>query len=167
VPLIQRLMRTDAGGATILMRLLVGGVFLAEGIQKYVYPEELGAGRFAHIGIPAPQVMGPFVGAVEIICGSLVVLGLLTRVAAIPLLITIAVAITSTKIPMLLGHSLGPFALPKLARYGIWSTIHEGRADLSMLFGLIFLLITGAGRLSLDARLARRPARLAGTGDAG
>lgn len=158
--LVRRSLQSHAGSAVILIRLIVGGVFLAEGIQKFLYPDELGPGRFAHIGIPAPQVMGPFVGVVEIICGALLLLGLLTRIAAIPLVINISVAILSTKTPMLLGHGFGPFALPKLARYGFWSMVHEARTDFSMLLGLIFLLIVGGGAASLDAFLARaRPAQ--------
>jgi putative oxidoreductase len=163
----RSLLQTHAGRATILIRILVGGVFLTEGILKFQYPGELGAGRFEHIGIPAPQVMGPFVGAIEIICGSLVVLGLLTRVAAIPLLINISVAIISTKIPMLLGHGFWTFTLPKLARYGLGSMLHEARTDFSMLLGLIFLLIVGGGAASFDALLTRPRPTPSGTGDAG
>jgi len=99
-----------------LIRLMVGTVFLLEGIQKFLYPETLGAGRFAQIGIPAPGVMGPFVGAVETICGALLLVGFLTRLAAVPLLINISVAILSTKIPILLGHGFWTFTLAKLPR---------------------------------------------------
>ena len=123
-------------------------------MQKFLYPAELGAGRFAKIGIPAPDVLAPFVGGVEIICGALVLVGLLTRLAAIPLLINISVAILSTKIPILLGHGFWTFTLTKLPRYGFLSMMHEARTDFSMLLGLIFLLIVGAGRWSLDARIA-------------
>jgi uncharacterized membrane protein YphA (DoxX/SURF4 family) len=137
---------TDAPATTVLIRLLVGWVFLSEGIQKFVYPEALGAGRFAKIGIPAPEVMGPFVGVVEILFGALVLLGLATRPAG--------VAILSTKIPILLGRGFGPFALPTLPRYGFWSMLHEARTDFSMVLGLLFLLIEGAGPWSVDARLA-------------
>lgn len=145
---------TDAPAATILVRVLVGWVFFAEGIQKFLYPGALGVGRFTKIGIPAPQVMGPLVGIAEIACGALLLLGLATRPAAMILLIDIVVAIVSTKIPILLGRGFGPFALPKLASYGFWSMLHEARTDLSMVFGLIFLLVVGAGPLSFDARLA-------------
>jgi uncharacterized membrane protein YphA (DoxX/SURF4 family) len=134
----------------------VGGVFLAEGIQKFLYPEALGAGRFARIGIPMPDIMGPFVGVVEIVCGVLLLLGLLTRLAAIPLLINISVAILSTKVPILLGQGYWLFSLPKADRYGFWSMIHEGRVDFSMWLGLVFLLIVGAGWLSADALFTRR-----------
>ena len=111
---------------------MVGGVFLAEGIQKFVYADELGVGRFAKIGIPNPDIMGPFVGIVEVVCGALVIVGLLTRLAAIPLLIDISVAILSTKVPILLGRGYWTFTLPKLPRYGFWSMVHEARTDFSM-----------------------------------
>jgi putative oxidoreductase len=144
---------TDAPATTILIRVLVGWVFLSEGIQKFLYADALGVGRFAKIGIPAPQVMAPFVGAVEIVCGALLLLGLATRPAAAVLLIDIGVAILSTKVPILLGRGFGPFALPKLPAYGFWSMLHEARTDFSMVFGLLFLLAVGAGPWSLDARL--------------
>lgn len=149
---LKQILRTDASPATIVVRLLVGSVFLSEGIQKFLYPAELAAGRFEKIGIPAPQIMGPFVGGVETICGLLIILGLLTRLAAIALLINSSMAILSTKIPILLGHGFWGFSLPKLPHYGFWSMMHEARADFSMWLGLVFLLIVGAGCWSLDAR---------------
>jgi uncharacterized membrane protein YphA (DoxX/SURF4 family) len=145
-----RLLRSDAPTAVVLIRVMVGGVFLSEGIQKFLLPDQLGAGRFTRIGIPYPEVMGPFVGMVEIACGSLVLLGLGTRLAAIPLLISISVAMLSTKIPILLGHGFWGFQLPRLESYGWWSMLHEARTDLSMWLGLVYLLIVGAGRWSLD-----------------
>jgi uncharacterized membrane protein YphA (DoxX/SURF4 family) len=150
------LLRTRAEGWTILVRLMVGLiVFLPEGIQKLVFPEILGAGRFANIGIPYPEVMGPFVGTVEIMCGTLIILGLLTRLAAIPLIVIMVVAIVSTKLPIWAGHDLWIFHTPKLARYDFWSMAHEARDDFLMLLGSIYLLIAGAGAWSLDAVLAR------------
>jgi len=150
-------LRTSESGWTILVRLLVGLiVFLPEGIQKLAYPELLGAGRFAKIGIPFPDVMGPFVGAVETICGALIILGLLTRLAAIPLIIIMIVALISTKLPILVGHDVGMFHLSAdMKRTGFWSAMHESRADLTMLLGCIYLLIVGAGKWSLDDRMAR------------
>jgi len=150
-----RLLSTNALAATILVRLLVGSVFVSEGIQKFLYPSELAAGRFAKIGIPAPEILGPFVGACETIGGGLLILGLITRFAALVLLINISVAIVSTKIPILLGHGYGRFALPNLPRYGFLSMMHEARTDFSMWLGLLFLLIVGAGKMSFDAILAR------------
>ncbi len=137
----DRIVRADGPAANLLVRLLIGGVFLSEGIQKFVYPDALGVGRFAKIGIPAPSVMAPFVGIVEIGCGLLVLVGLLTRVAAVPLIIDMLVAIATTKIPILL-------------KGGLWAMAHEARTDYSMLLGSVFLLLAGAGRISLDARIA-------------
>ncbi|HYV40897.1 MAG TPA: DoxX family protein, partial [Thermoanaerobaculia bacterium] len=128
---MSRVLRTSAPRAVILIRLLVGGVFLAEGIQKFLFPGELGVGRFTKIGIPWPDVSAPFVGAAETICGALLIVGLLTRAAAAVLLIDISVAIVSTKVPILLGHGFGAFSLPKLPRYGFWSMAHEARVDFS------------------------------------
>jgi uncharacterized membrane protein YphA (DoxX/SURF4 family) len=142
--------------AVILIRLMVGSVFFVEGILKFLYPQELAAGRFEKIGIPIPHVTGPFVGGVETICGALVLLGLLTRMAAVPLLINITVAILSTKIPILLGHGLWTFTLMKLPRYGFLSMMHEARTDLSMWLGLLFLIIVGPGRWSLDASRSKK-----------
>lgn len=153
---MSRLLHTSAPRAVILIRLLVGAVFLTEGIQKFLFPGELGVGRFTKIGIPWPDVSGPFVGAAETICGALLIVGLLTRVAAAVLLIDISVAIVSTKVPILLGHGFGPFSLPKLPRYGFWSMAHEARVDFSMWLGSLFLILTGACRLSLDALFAQR-----------
>ena len=153
--LLTKLATTRAPRAVVLIRLLVGAVFLTEGIQKFLYPGELGAGRFANIGIPFPEALGPFVGCVEVLGGALILLGLLTRIAAISLVINISVAILSTKIPMLLGHGFWTFTLAKLPRYGFFSMMHEARTDVSMLLGGLFLLIVGAGPWSVDAWLAR------------
>jgi len=155
---LNTLLQTSESGWTILVRLLVGlVVFLPEGIQKLIFADSLGAGRFAKIGIPFPDIMGPFVGVVETVCGALIVLGLVTRLAAVPLIIIIMiVALVSTKLPILLGHDVGMFHLAQdVKRTGFWSVMHEARADLTMLLGCIFLLIVGAGRWSLDAVLAR------------
>ena len=153
--MMRRLFSTNASAATVLVRLLTGSVFLSEGIQKFLYPAELAAGRFAKIGIPAPQIMGPFVGGCEVVCGALLIIGLLTRLAAIVLLIDISVAIVSTKVPVLLGHGFWGFSLMKLPRYGFWSMMHEARTDLSMWLALLFLLVVGAGKWSFDAALSR------------
>jgi putative oxidoreductase len=134
-----------------LIRLMVGSVFASEGIQKFLFPDALGVGRFIKIGIPAPQVMAPFVGGVEILFGGLIIIGLVTRLATIPLIINILVAIATTKIPMLLAD-------------GFWKMAHEARVDGSMLLGLVVLLLVGGGRWSVDEVRARRPG---GPGEAG
>ncbi len=157
--MIDRILRTRDDTAIVLIRLLVGlVVFLPEGLQKLLFPAMLGAGRFASIGIPWPQVLGPFVGVVETVCGALIVLGLLTRVAAAPLIVIMIVALLSTKVPILLGRPFWIFNLPDLKRYGFWSMQHEARADFCMLLGAIYLLIVGSGGRSLDLWLARRRA---------
>lgn len=141
--ILDRLVRTCAPSATLLIRLAVGCVFLSEGIQKFLFPDQVGVGRFAKIGIPAPDVMAPFVGCIEIVCGSLVLLGLFTRLAVMPLGVVMLVAIGTTKIPLLL-------------KTGFWSMAHEARTDFSMLLSCLFLLIVGGGPPSLDSFLASR-----------
>jgi putative oxidoreductase len=135
-----------AAKAIVLIRVLVGWVFLSEGIQKFLFPDTLGVGRFVKIGIPWPHAMALFVGTVEIVCGTLVLVGLLTRIAVIPLLGVISVALYSTKIVT-------------FATFGFWGTLHEARIDVSMLLALIFLALVGSGSWSLDALLARRQSR--------
>jgi uncharacterized membrane protein YphA (DoxX/SURF4 family) len=152
---MQGLLKTTAPAATVFVRVIVGWVFLSEGIQKFLLPEALGAGRFAKIGIPSPEIMGPFVGVVEIVCGALLILGLCTRLAAIPLWIDISVAILSTKVPILLERGYWLFTLPKASRYGFWGMMSDARTDFSMWMGLVFLLIVGAGSVSLDALISR------------
>lgn len=122
----------------VLIRVLVGWVFLSEGIQKFLYPSALGVGRFERIGIPAPGVMAPVVGGVEIVFGILVLVGLFTRWSAVPLLCVISGALITTKVPFFVHH-------------GFWAVLHEARTDVSMLLGLIFLVIVGGGSLALDA----------------
>jgi putative oxidoreductase len=154
--LFQKIITTSAPASVILIRLLVGAVFLSEGIQKFLFPSEVGAGRFAKIGIPSAEVMAPFVGVVETLCGALILAGLFTRLAAIPLIINMLVAILSTKIPILLGYGFWGFSLRSVPYTGFWGLAHEARTDWAMLLGSIFLLIVGAGRWSADARLARK-----------
>jgi putative oxidoreductase len=144
--LLQRIVSTDVPPAAILIHLLVGAVFLSEGIQKFLFPDNLGVERFVKIGIPAPEVMAPFVGFWEIVCGALILLGLLARVATIPLIIDMLVAVATTKLPILLER-------------GFWAMVHEARVDYAMLLGSIFLLIVGAGTWSADAHLTSRAAR--------
>jgi uncharacterized membrane protein YphA (DoxX/SURF4 family) len=137
------LLRADAPSSVILVRLMVGWVFMSEGIQKFLFPAALGVGRFGKIGIPSPHFFAPFVGVVETVCGLLLIVGLLTRLAAIPLLIDISVAIATTKIPMLM-------------KSGFWAAMHEARTDYCMVLGLLFLIAVGGGVFSVDALLGRR-----------
>lgn len=122
---------------TLLCRSAVGLIFLSEGIQKYLLPEVVGTGRFAKIGFSNPSFWAYFTGSFEIICGILILLGLLIRLAAIPLMIIMIVAFITTKVPI-------------LADNGFWAFAHEYRTDFAMTLLLIFLMIVGGGRNSID-----------------
>jgi putative oxidoreductase len=139
--------------ATILLRFMAGGVFLWEGILKFVYANQ-GVGRFTKIGIPAPGEMATFVGVLEIVGGVLLITGFLTRLIAVPFIIEMVVAMLSTKIALFLGTS--PLPLPPVPpQVGLWAVFHEIRSDYAQIMTVIFLLIVGPGRLSIDAFMAR------------
>lgn len=138
--MFRKIIQSDNARSTLIIRLMVGTVFLSEGIQKFLYAEKQGAGRFAEIGLPYPQFLGPFVGNFEIICGLLILLGFLTRLAAVPLLTIMLVAIVTTKTAI-------------LANGGFWKMLHDSRTDWAMLLGSIFLIIKGGGSWSLDKSL--------------
>jgi putative oxidoreductase len=143
-----------APSATILIRLMTGGVFLWEGILKFVYPN-LGVGRFMKLGIPIPGVSAPFVGVLEIVGGLCLMAGLLTRLFSALFIIEMTVAILSTKIPMLMGTY--PLALaPSPPTAGIGLVLHEIRSDYAQIMTSIFLLIVGPGRKSIDSLFARK-----------
>src|SRR6516162_7880598 len=109
----------------LLVRIIVGIVFLTEGILKFMLPDELGAGRFAHIGLPVPQVLASVVGIVEIISGAAVILNIYTGEAAVLLLAVIVTALITTKVPILLGHPLGRFDVPKsVVHTGLFGFLH-------------------------------------------
>ncbi|MBN2762798.1 MAG: DoxX family protein [Bacteroidales bacterium] len=122
---------------SIIPRLIVGLVFVSEGIQKFLFPELTGSGRFEKIGFANPEFLAAFVAFFEIICGVLMLIGLSVRVAAIPLLIIMLTAITTTKIPV-------------LQEKGFWQMAHDLRTDFAMTMLIIFLVIYGAGKLSVD-----------------
>ena len=149
---------SKAPTATVLVRLMVGAVFLSEGVQKFLYATR-GSERFARIGFASPAATAGFVGVVEILGGLLLLLGLLTRPAACVLLINISVAILSTKVPILLGRGFWGFSGPSGAAHGFWQMAHEARTDFCMWTGSLFLILAGPGRLSLDALVFRRASR--------
>lgn len=141
----------------MFIRVIIALVFITEGALKFVYPAELGAGRFAHIGFPAPQVLGPLVGGVEIVAGAAVLANFFAGDAALFLLAVILTAIVSTKVPILLGHPLGPFPLPKnLGHTGVLGFLHEARTDLAMLFSLIAIAIDSGVRGGRQTRWYQR-----------
>ncbi|MGJ1346025.1 DoxX family protein [Sphingobacterium siyangense] len=143
--MFSKIIHTDNSKTTIIIRLIVGGVFLSEGIQKLLFPAFRGAGRFEKIGMPSPEFLGSFVGIFEILCGALILLGLLTRLASIPLIIIMLVAIATTKTSI-------------LANEGIWELLHGSRTDWAMLLGSMFLLIKGGGNWSIDKIVMRNGA---------
>ena len=138
----RKLLSTDNARTTILIRAMVGAVFLSEGIQKFLFSDTLGVGRFAKIGLPLPDFLGPFIGSFEVVCGSLVLVGLITRLAAIPLLTIITVAIITTKIHLFFDA-------------GFWNMLHESRTDYAMLLGCVFLIIKGGGSWSVDRSICK------------
>jgi len=144
---------------TTLIRVMVGAVFVAEAVMKFVFPDTLGPGRFEKLGLPAPDVMSPFDAVFEAGCGLLLMLGLLTRLAAIPMIVDMIVAIVSTKVGLYFGTTLLPLP-PVPPQTGFWAVLHEIRSEYAQLLGTLYLLIAGPGRQSLDALLARglRPA---------
>jgi putative oxidoreductase len=132
--------RTVNDYKSVLPRLIVGLVFLSEGIQKFLFPELAGAGRFEKIGFANPEFLASFVASFEIVCGTLMLIGFSVRIAAIPLLIIMMTAIATTKIPILVEK-------------GFWPMAHEARTDFAMTILLIHLLIFGSSRWSIDSKI--------------
>lgn len=148
----------SAPAPTILIRLMAGGVFLWEGVIKFVFANQ-GVGRFTKIGIPFPELAADFVGVLEIVGGILLLLGLFTRFIAIPFIVEMIVAMLSTKIAIFYGVS--PLPLPPVPpQTGFWAVLHEVRSEYAQLLTVTFLLIVGAGPWSLDGLMARRKKRL-------
>jgi putative oxidoreductase len=151
---VTELVSTNAPGSVILVRLYVGLIFIVEGMLKYARPEQLGVGRFAKVGIPAAASLANLDGAFEIGCGLLIVLGLVTRLAVMPMIVDMLGALTTTKFPLLWGSAaLYP------GEHGFWDFVHESRLEWAMLCGSLFLLAVGSGRRSLDARFLGRASR--------
>jgi len=143
----------SAPRSAILIRLMAGGVFLWEGILKFVYVNQ-GLGRFTKLGIPAPEVMAPFIAVLEIVGGILLISGTLTRLIAIPFVIEMIVAILSTKITLYLGTSPLPLP-PSPPQIGPWAVLHEIRSDYAQIMSVLFLLVAGPGPWSVDAFVER------------
>ena len=133
---------TKNDSRVIVIRIIVGLIFLSEGIQKFLFPELVGAGRFEKIGFSDPAFWAYFTGTAEIVCGSLILAGFMTRIAAIPLIIIMTVAFVTTKLPLVVNK-------------GFWQFAHEYRTDFAMTLLLVFLLVHGAGRWSVDNKLRK------------
>lgn len=143
--MIKRFMRT--GNVPMLIpRIIVGLIFLSEGIQKLILPELVGAGRFAKIGFTNPGFWASFTACFEITCGILVFFGFLTRIASIPLLIIMATAFVTTKYPLLVEK-------------GFWIFAHEYRTDFAMTILLLLLIQYGGGKYSFDKKIYDKPTK--------
>jgi len=152
---------TTGPRSLLVLRVMAGGVFLWEGILKFVYANQ-GVGRFTKLGMPFPHLTADFVGGLEIVGGLLLLSGLMTRLIAIPFIVEMIVAILSTKIALYLGTS--PLPLPPAPpRVGMWAVLHEVRSEYAQLLTSVFLLLNGPGQWSLDA-LLRRGRQLAASG---
>ncbi|MGH9499353.1 MAG: DoxX family protein [Terriglobales bacterium] len=144
---------TDGPKSILLLRLMAGGVFFWEGMLKFVYVNQ-GVGRFTKLGIPFPHYTASFIGCLEIVGGLLLLSGLMTRLIAVPFIGEMIVAILSTKISLYLGTS--PLPLPPAPpQIGFWAVLHEIRSDYAQIMAVIFLLVNGPGKWSLDAVLLR------------
>jgi uncharacterized membrane protein YphA (DoxX/SURF4 family) len=137
---IMNIFRTQKDNSALLVRLTVGLIFLTEGVQKYLFPELLGTGRFSTIGFSNPAFWAYFTATFEIICGALIIIGLTTRIASVPLIIIMITAFISTKLPIVLHK-------------GFWPWAHEYRTDFAMTMLLLYLLIYGSGNSSLDSKI--------------
>jgi len=145
---------TKGPTSTLLLRLMAGGVFLWEGVLKFVYANQ-GVGRFTKLGMPFPHMTANFVGGLEIVGGLLLLSGLMTRLIAIPFIVEMIVAILSTKISLYLGTSPLPLP-PSPPQFGIWAVLHEVRSEYAQLLTTAFLFVNGPGNWSLDALLIRK-----------
>jgi uncharacterized membrane protein YphA (DoxX/SURF4 family) len=139
-------MQQPSAISLLIIRLIPGMTFLLEGVQKFLYADTLGVNRFITTGIPHASFWAPFTGVVEIACGLLLLFGLFTRLATIPLLIDMAVAFIYTKWPILMNK-------------GFFPMFHEYRTDYAMTLSLICLLITGPGIYSLDRIIQKHESR--------
>jgi len=140
---------TEGYSSIILVRIFAGLVFLGEGILKFLFAS-MGVKRFALLGFPFPQQHADFIGGLEIIGGICLILGLFTNFFALLFAIEMVVAFLSTKITMYLGTS--PLPLPPVPpQVGFWAVVHEARTDYSQFLAMIFLMIVGPGKASLDA----------------
>jgi len=136
----ERITATDNRSTTVLIRFMVGFIFFTEGFQKFLFPQVRGAGRFEQMGMPAPEFLSYFVASFEVVCGALILLGLLTRLAAIPIIFIMLVVIIMTRLPILINENF-------------WVMMYISKIDFAMLIGAVYLFIEGSGRWSVDRKL--------------
>lgn len=153
---MQQLIKTDHSRTTILIRLMVGAVFLSEGIQKFIFPEQRSTDQFEKLGFAEAEMMAHSVGVFELLGGFLILIGLFTRAGALTTLIITTAAIIITNMIVVLGESFYPSALRELQTYGFWSMAPEIHTDWAMWLGSLFLLLKGGGRWSADLFIHRK-----------
>ncbi len=143
----------DGPKAIFWIRLMAGGVFLWEGILKFVYLNQ-GVGRFTKLGFPWPDMTATFVGGFEIVGGLCLLLGLFTRIVGIGFMFQMVVAMLCTKIALYYGTS--PLPLPASPpQVGAWAVLHEIRSEYAQLLSSLFLCLVGPGFFSWDAKIAK------------
>ncbi len=142
----EKITLTDNRNTTFLIRFMVGFIFFTEGVQKFLFPHLRGAGRFEDMGLPAPEFLSYFVASFEVLCGAMILLGLLTRLAAIPIIFIMVVAIVVVKLPVLMDENF-------------WVMLYITKIDFAMLIGAIYLFIEGSGRWSVDNKLFYKVSR--------
>lgn len=152
---VRNIFRTEAPAAVLFVRLAVAFTFLVAGSGKLRDIPGTG-GFFEGLGFPVSRQLAGIVGTFEVLGGALVLLGLATRVAVLPLIAVMVMAIASTKLPTLVGGPVGPFSGPRGPNTGMAAFLNASRLDFSMLMTTIFLLIVGPGKASLDALISRR-----------
>lgn len=140
--LIIFILHTVNDNKVIIIRIITGLIFLSEGIQKYLFPDLLGPGRFEKIGFTDPAFWAYFTATFEIICSLMILTGLLTRIATIPLLIIMVTAFITTKWPLFEDK-------------GFWIMAHEYRTDFAMTLLMIYLMISGGGSWSADFKIIK------------
>jgi putative oxidoreductase len=135
----QKIFQINQIPGYILIRIILGYIFLVAGLQKFIFPDAMGPGRFIEMGFPVPEFTAYFVGFFETLGGFLILIGLASRLAAIPLAITMIVAIITTKFPQFSD--------------GFWTFAQAARLDIAMLLTSIFVIYNGSGRYSLDEKV--------------
>jgi putative oxidoreductase len=123
--------------APLIGRFAVGMLFLSTGWGK-VHTLDKVTAFFTELGIPAPGFHATLVGYSELICGSLLVVGLLTRLATVPLIVSMIVAILTAK---------------RRELHGIFDLV--GFDEFTYLAVLVMIAFIGPGRVSLDHLIAR------------
>ena len=134
-----------AGLAPLVVRVIVGVIMFAHGLQKLTQmgPGNFGGQMLAGLGVPLPELMGYVVTLVELVGSILLIVGLFSRLAALLLTFDLVVAILLVKLNVGLIAPQGSGAGAEL--------------DLALIAGLLVVLLAGPGKLSVDHALGLEP----------